>query len=77
VDETNEGGGADAPEGAVFHVSHDTCTGDWKVTRAGRPFALARAEEKERAVEEGRRIAEDGGGRLLVHRQDGSLEGEC
>lgn len=65
-------------EPEVFHVSHDSCTGDWKVTREGRPFALARAEDKERAVEEGRQLAERAGeGRLVVHREDGSLEGEC
>lgn len=64
-------------EPAVYHVSHDTCTWDWKVTREGRPFAIARFEDKADAVAYGRRALEEAAAaRLVVHRPDGSLESE-
>lgn len=65
------------PSPTVLHVTWDSCKADWRLTEEGRRPTLARFEEKQDAVERARALAEGAsGGRVIVHREDGSLERE-
>jgi Uncharacterized protein conserved in bacteria (DUF2188) len=61
--------------GPVIHVTADP-NGGWRAVRSGASKALARSDSKQEVVSRARETAKSQAGRLVVHKQNGSIQEE-